>query len=189
MSDVPQPNPADSGSPGERPAAAARAGMPFGVTRLLVHWGLFLGVLGVLVGLGQWKPALVNVHFARATARLMGWVMALFGEQSSVSGIVVGTSICRFRIIGECTAYYPIAIYIAAVLAFPAPWLRRLLGVVAGVPVMLVINQVRLVSLCYINRSFPEQFETLHIVVWQSLIIFFTVLLWMLWATMFARRS
>lgn len=188
MSDEPHPKPADGGPPAEPP----RSGGPpsaGGLLRLLVHWGLFLGVLGVLVGLGQWKPAIVNVHLSEATARLMGWVMSLLGEESSVRGILVATRVCRFRIIGECTAYYPIAIYVAAVLAFPAAWLRRLLGVLLGVPALLLVNQVRLVSLCYLYREFPDHFETLHIVVWQSLIIFLTVLTWVLWVTLLARRS
>ena len=32
-----------------------------------------------------------------------------------------------------------------------------------------------------------ENFETLHVLVWQSLIIFFTVMLWILWVSTLAR--
>ena len=45
-----------------------------------------------------------------------------------------------------------------------------------------MINQVRLVSLFYIGHWFPGSFQTAHLVVWQSLMIFATVILWLLWA-------
>jgi exosortase/archaeosortase family protein len=156
---------------------------------LLKHWVLFLGVLGLMVALNQWKVNWVNIKFCQFTAKFFAGVMTLLGQNGHSVGVNVGTDICKFTIIGECTAYYPISIFIAAVVAFPTPWLRRLVGVVVGVPVMLLINQVRLVSLCYIDRVVSASaFDIIHIVIWQSLIIFLTVLLWVLWVTMYARR-
>ncbi len=155
---------------------------------LFKHWALFLGTLGGLIAINEWKVEWVNYHFTAFTAQFMAWWMRVLGHYAQASGIHVSTDICKFRIIGECTAYYPMSIFVAAVLAFPAPWSRRLLGVLLGVPVMLLINQVRLVSLCYIYRPYRELFDTIHIVVWQSLIIFFTVVLWIIWATTLGRR-
>ena len=156
---------------------------------LLKSWVIFLVVLGVMIAIYEANPRLVNRRFAMWTAELMGGIMNLLGEESWVRGIMVSCSVCRFRIIGECTAYYPISIYIAAVLGFPSPWRRRVLGVLLGLPVLLIINQVRLVSLCYLSRSVPEYFDMLHIVVWQSLIIFFTVLVWILWVMTIGRKQ
>jgi archaeosortase B (VPXXXP-CTERM-specific) len=156
---------------------------------LLSSWAIFLVVLGATVAINQWQTSWVNWHFAKFTAEIMGWIMRLFGEGGAVTGIHVSTNVCKFKIIGECTAYYPISIYIAAVLAFPSPWIRRIVGVLAGVPILLVVNQARLVSLCFLWRVFPNEFEMIHLVVWQSLIIFFTVLTWILWVTLYARRS
>ena len=156
---------------------------------LLKHWALFLGILGLMVAINQWKVDWVNIKFCRFTASFFAGIMTLLGQNGHSVGINVGSDICKFTIIGECTAYYPISIFIAAVVAFPTPWLRRLVGVVVGIPVMLLINQVRLVSLCYIDRTVSESaFNMIHIVVWQSLIIFLTVLLWILWVTTYARR-
>jgi archaeosortase B (VPXXXP-CTERM-specific) len=162
---------------------------PGGFRTLLVHWGIFLGILGATVAINEWQTSWVNIHLAKVTAEVMGWFTRLLGEGGSVTGIHISTNICKFKIIGECTAYYPISIYIAAVLAFPSPWLRRIVGVLVGVPILLVINQGRLVSLCYLQRVYPEHFDMIHLVIWQSLIIFFTVLTWILWVTLYARRS
>jgi archaeosortase B (VPXXXP-CTERM-specific) len=169
---------------------AASGGRSYrGLADLVRHWALFLGILGLAYALGEWKAKWVNVEFSVFTAKLMAWSMTLLGENGRSVGVNVGSDVCKFTIIGECTAYYPIAIYIAAVLAFPALWSRRILGLVLGLPLMLVINQVRLVSLCYIERAWPEYFDVIHIVAWQSLIIFCTVLLWILWVTTLGRRA
>ena len=178
-----------TGSTAASGSANAGSGGPGGWAPLIKHWATFLGVLGVLVAISQWQVRWVNVYFAQATASVMAFILKVIGIQGKATGIRVTSTVCKFQIIGECTAYYPIAIYIAAVLAFPAPWGRRVLGVLLGIPAILLINQVRLVSLCYLLRAFPEHFETIHIVIWQSLIIFFTVLIWILWVTTLARRS
>lgn len=155
---------------------------------LLRHWGIFIVVLGSVLGIRHWKPALVNQDFALFTTKLMEIVLNLMGKNATTNGLIITCEICSFRIIGECTAVYPMAIYVAAVMAFPSPLARRAVGVLLGIPVLLMINQVRLVSLCYFVRSYPEYFDTFHIVVWQSLIIFLTLLVWVVWASTVANR-
>lgn len=145
-------------------------------------------VLGSLVGVHQWKPALVNHHFSVFTAKLMTIALNLLGHDAFSKQLIVTCEICSFTIIGECTAFYPMSIYVASVLAYPSAWIRRAAGVLLGIPLLLAINQVRLVSLCYVVRSFPEHFDTIHIVVWQTLIIFLTLLVWIVWVATLANR-
>jgi archaeosortase B (VPXXXP-CTERM-specific) len=155
---------------------------------LIRHWALFTLILGAFVAVSEWASYWTNHRFSEVTAQWLALSLRLMGETPVVSGIKISCATCSFRIIGECTAYYPCTIFVSAVLAFPAAWTRKLLGVVLGVPAVLLVNQVRLVSLCYIADAFPEQFETIHIVVWQSLIIFLTVLLWIVWVITLAQR-
>ena len=49
------------------------------------------------------------------------------------------------------------------------------------------LNQVRLVSLFFIGRWFPNAFHTAHVLVWQSLIIFFTIVIWLIWTSRVSR--
>ena len=39
----------------------------------------------------------------------------------------------------------------------------------------------------YVQRLYPDAFEYMHMVVWQSLIVFLTGLLWLLWSTEFSQ--
>ena len=79
--------------------------------------------------------------------------------------------------------------YVAAVLAYPTSWARRLFGIVSGILAIQAINVVRVISLAYILKHFPDAFETAHLVVWQSLIVFLTVLLWVVWAVEFGGKE
>jgi archaeosortase B (VPXXXP-CTERM-specific) len=153
---------------------------------VLMYWGIFVGILGAFVTVNEMWRELVEVHFSTWTAEATGWVMRLIGMGAEVRGIRLANEFCRFIIIGECTAYYPIGIYLAAVLAYPVPWTRKLLGVVIGLPVIVAFNLFRLVSLCYIFRWWPDLFHAIHALVWQSLMIFFTIVVWMLWVSTIA---
>lgn len=152
------------------------------------RWLVFAAVVVAAAILDERFNSLVNRHLAGWTAWVTAGVLELLGVGGRQEGTLVVSSYCVFEIIGECTAYYPCAIFAAAVLAYPCKLSRRVLGLVLGIPLLLLINQARLVSLCYVYRWSQESFETIHMLVWQSLIIFFTVLLWVLWVSTLGRE-
>jgi archaeosortase B (VPXXXP-CTERM-specific) len=151
---------------------------------VLVYWVVFMGILGGMVFINEKWPKLVEVHFSVVTAEVAGWIMRVIGMGGTVDGIYITNPYCRFYIIGECTAYYPLAIYLAAVAAFPVALLRKLMGLAFGIPLLLLINQARLVTLCYIYSSYPDLFDAIHALVWQAMMIFFTVIVWILWVSL-----
>lgn len=155
---------------------------------ILGYWLIFIGILGGLVAANEIYPSLVSVHASRATASLLGFTMAILGSSGTVEGITFTNIHCRFHIISECTAYFPVAIFLASVLAYPCRIRAKLIGVLVGVPMVLLFNIGRLVTLCYIRSYYPSLFDTIHILIWQSLIIFFTVFLWILWVSTVASR-
>ena len=157
--------------------------------QLIQSWAIFLGVLALMVALNEWKSDWVNRIAAEWTADALGWTLGVLGEKATVSGVFVSCAKCNFQIIGECTAFFPISILIAAVLAAPVAWRAKLLGIALGAPILYLINLVRLVMLCFIHRSYPQAFETLHLLVWQSLMIFLTLLLWIVWFLFVTERD
>jgi len=153
---------------------------------LIKHWLLFIGVLCLFIALDQWANIWINTKLNAWTADFNAFLLDLLGLRGKSSGRYVWSSICYFEIIGECTAFYPCAIYISAVAAFPTRWTRKLFGIAVGLPTLLLFNQLRLVSLCYIAHWMPDSFEVMHVLVWQSVIVVFTVVLWLVWATTLA---
>lgn len=181
MSDTPAGSP-----PGERLPAGAPSGgrlrsalSHYGY--VFMYWLIFVGILGGMAYANEKYPALVEVHFSRWTAQGTGWIMRLLGMGGAVHGIEIVNPYCRFIIIGECTAYYPMGIFVAAVMAYPCRIIQKLVGFAWGLPVILLFNLLRLVTLCYVFRMYPTFFDAVHILVWQSLMIFFTILIWVLW--------
>jgi exosortase H (IPTLxxWG-CTERM-specific) len=163
-----------------------------GIVRLLSFWKNravlrtwvgFIVLYAVLMAvLFIWAAPLVNRQMAIFTARTTAWTLWLLGAQAQSAGTAVISPLFSFDVITECTAVFPMIIFVAAVLAYPAPWRRKLLGLAAGIPILIAINLVRLVSLFYVGYLYPKLFSTAHLVVWQSLMVFFTVLLWLFWA-------
>jgi exosortase/archaeosortase family protein len=75
------------------------------------------------------------------------------------------------------------------VLAFPASWKRRLLGLGAGFLAIQVLNLFRVVTLFWIGLHRPALFNSSHTVIWQSVVVLFGVLLFLIWASRERRLS
>ena len=155
-----------------------RARGPY-VLRALV---VFVATYGALMTIVFFLGANPVEHYVNLwTAKSAAWTLWLLGANGRAHADVVESSFSTIRILSECTALYPVVIFLSAVVASPASWTHKLVGVL-GVPILAVINLLRIVSLCYVDRWFPRAMDTAHFVVWQSLMVFFTVLLWLLWA-------
>jgi exosortase/archaeosortase family protein len=75
---------------------------------------------------------------------------------------------------------------VAARLAFPAAWRRRLAGLFVGFLAIQAVNLVRVVTLFWVGLHRPALFHSSHTVLWQSVVVLFGVLLFLFWA---ARES
>ena len=142
---------------------------------------LFFAVFAALHAVFQFAgDDLVDVA-TRWTAETTARALSLLGAEGRTEGTIVYSSIFAIDVILECTAIFPIALYFAAVVATPDSITSKLFGLAFGIPAILLLNLIRLVSLCYIGYWFPESFDTAHHLVWQSLIVFFTALVWIGW--------
>jgi exosortase/archaeosortase family protein len=79
-------------------------------------------------------------------------------------------------------------IFASAVLAFPAPWRARGIGLLLGSAAIQAINLVRVVALYLTGAYAPSWFDDAHTVIWQTVVILCGVLLWVFWATRFVPR-
>ena len=82
-----------------------------------------------------------------------------------------------------CDAVEPSALFVAAVMASPVPFLSRLSAAVGGTLILMLINLVRVISLFLIRVYAPGAFKIMHLDVWQALFIFLAIALWALWAS------
>ena len=102
---------------------------------------------------------------------------------------VLGTKFA-FIVIPDCGAIPSMAIFFAAVLAFPARWWKRFLGILIGIPILYGVNAFRLAFLAVIGAwdGGGARFKFAHEFVWQGIYIVFVVALWMVWVEFLVRR-
>jgi exosortase H (IPTLxxWG-CTERM-specific) len=125
--------------------------------------------------------------FTAGVAKAGGLAARLFGEKTTMVGTAIVSPRFAVNVRTGCNGLETIYIFAAGVLAFPAPWGRKLWGLLLGVFAIQLLNLVRIVSLFYIGVYFPKHFEDSHVVVWQAIVILFGVSLFLLWADRYAR--
>ena len=127
----------------------------------------------------------VSEPLAAAFASVSGLMLNLLSLKATATGTLLSIDGFAARIDDVCTGIFVVAIYLSAVLAYPSRVGEKLKGLFLGASAILILNMIRVVSLMYIGRFFPALFETAHLVVWQSLIIFSALLVWIYWTERF----
>jgi exosortase H (IPTLxxWG-CTERM-specific) len=87
-----------------------------------------------------------------------------------------------FKVIDECTGIEVIALFAAAVLAFPSRWRHRLTGLALGISALALLNLIRMVTLVWLGSTSPDALEYGHVYVWPTIILTVTLGIWLHWA-------
>ena len=80
-----------------------------------------------------------------------------------------------------CNGVEATIVLLAAILAFPAPWKHKLVGVAAGIVAVQGLNVLRVISLFYLGQWNRDVFEWAHLYVWQALIMLDVLIVWLVW--------
>ena len=102
-----------------------------------------------------------------------------------VSGTMISAPCFAVDIHNGCNGLEATFFVVAAILAFPATWRMRAIGVVAGTILIQLANLLRVVTLFLIGCRHRSWFETFHLAVWQTVIFALAVGFFILWS----RRS
>lgn len=129
---------------------------------------------------------MVNSFLKVLIAQTVGSILGLFNSGTHILGTTVQSGSSGFQIITACTGVFTMAIFLSAVLAYPCRIRAKLIGIALGLPTIFLVNLVRVISLYYVSLYRPELFEKAHLLIWQSLIIFAAILVYILWLERFA---
>lgn len=157
-------------------------------TRFVIVFVAVLTVTFTLVALQGVNDSLVEPYTA-FVARLSGGVLGLLGEDITVTGCDLRSPRFAVTIYNGCNGLVTGLIFVAAVLAYPASWRAKAVGVGVGLLAIQALNLLRIVALYYTGIYLPSHFDEAHVVVWQSLVILGGVVLWVLWARAASSRS
>lgn len=152
------------------------------MTRFFV---LFIVILVALLAAELTPPvqqALV-LPWTEALVRLSAGLITLFDSRVAASGKILQSTDNGFAVSIEagCNGIEAAIVLIAAMLAFPAPWKRRAIGILAGLCAVQALNIVRVISLFYLGQWNAGVFEWAHLYLWQALIMLDVLVVWLIW--------
>ncbi|HYH45576.1 MAG TPA: exosortase H [Thermoanaerobaculia bacterium] len=172
----------------QREQSASTPSPPKSKRREILFLVTFLLLLGTSFALVSWKPVNDGViePFTAGVARASAVLLNVLGQDVTLRGTVIQSPRFAVNIRNGCNGVETVLIFLSAVLAFPAPWRSRLLGLGLGILAIQAVNLVRVAALFLTGVYFPKFFDASHTLVWQSLVILFGVVLWIFWASRFA---
>jgi exosortase/archaeosortase family protein len=142
------------------------------VWRFVVTYFVLMGIFFFLMGFAPIQKYFdVNDLYSKAIVFVTHHILALFQVQSSYYGSVISLPGISLQVLFGCNGLEAVMIYAIAILAFPAPWKKKLLGIIGGFVVLQIINIVRIVGLAYAAAHYRSLFKILHIYVAQGVMI------------------
>jgi exosortase/archaeosortase family protein len=172
--------PLDGSLPAETKAPwGARHPQAVFVVRLAAWLALFLLVTeSELFTRNVRAPLCLGIAWSADKALLaFGFACGLEGNALSLGGFEV-------RVVEDCDGIFLVAVYLAAVLAFPvARGARARFAAAPGLAILLALNWLRVPTLLVIGAERPDWFDFAHAYVAQWGLVIVLVALWLIWAT------
>lgn len=119
-----------------------------------------------------------------------GKILLWFGEEVVVNNSTIISEKFAVSVIFDCCAIEPILIYLSAILSYPFHLKSKVIALAAGIPILIAVNIIRIVSLYYFGAYYGKLvMERMHLDVWQVLIIILSLTLFLFWIYFFGLRT
>jgi len=154
---------------------------------------LFLVYLFALFALELLQP--IDEHvilpFTAGIAKVSVWLVGLFDPNAVAYGKILESTKNGFAISIErgCNGVEAVIILVSAMLAFPAPWKHRLVGIGLGFIAIQALNLVRIISLFYLGQWNRTWFDWFHLYLWQALIVLDALVAFLIWLRYLPREE
>jgi exosortase H (IPTLxxWG-CTERM-specific) len=146
---------------------------------------LFLLILGALFVAELLQPVEQHViePFTGAIAHVCAWLVSTFDPHTMAIGKELHSTTNGFAISIErgCNGVEAVIILVSAMLAYPAPWRYKLIGIGAGFVAIQALNLVRIISLFYLGQWNRTWFDWFHLYLWQALIVLDALVAFLVW--------
>lgn len=129
--------------------------------------------------------------FTSFVAHISAAVMKLWDSDISSAGKIIWHDGSGFAISVEagCNGVEAGIVLTAATIAFPSAWKQRLLGIVSGIITIQTLNLIRIITLFYLGQWNKSAFEWAHLYLWQALIMFDVLIVFLFWLTWVSATS
>lgn len=145
---------------------------------------LFIFAVGVIVFyIFTFSPFFKNFFptYLSFQANLSHIILNILGQNTTLNGVSISTEEFAIQFVWGCDGLEPTALFIAAILAFPAPLRLKIAGILIGSLSLLFLNIVRVICLFLIGVYYPNIFDVMHLEIWQMIFIFLALIFFMIW--------
>lgn len=149
--------------------------------RFLLLFAAIFGVLYFFFGVAPGIRFGVIKPYTRFLARGVVAIINLFGAGAAADGTIVSSERFSMNIAMGCDGVEASSLLAAGVLAFPTSWRAKAIGLAVGLPLIHVINLLRLVGLFYAGLYLPDVVEGIHVYVAQTIVILLSTAILILW--------
>ncbi len=131
-----------------------------------------MGVFFFIIGFVPLQKVIdINGGYTRGVVAVTSRVLGILNIPSTCSGSIIRLPSIALDVKFGCNGLEAVMIYSVAVIAFPASWKKRLMGIAVGFAVIQVVNILRIAGLAYSGVHFPGLFEYIHIYIAQGIMI------------------
>jgi exosortase family protein XrtM len=163
-------------APPRAPRSWSRHPAVFFVLFVIFFLALQQGYLWLREQTGNAWSARLNTSVA---VRLINLLDATADAQALHTEIIAPRA--RVEIMKGCEGSDVVLLAVAALLAFPLPLFRKMLGLLAAALLIYVVNLIRITSLFFVLAYRPQWFDLLHGAIWQTLIILLVAAFFLVW--------
>lgn len=130
-----------------------------------------------------WAQQWFVLPWTSALANMSAWLIQWLDASVITFGKVIQSTQNQFAISIEagCNGIEAMIVLLAAIIAFPSPWLYKLSGLFWGFIAIQSINLVRIISLFYLGQWNYTWFEWAHLYIWQALIMLDALIVFLIW--------
>ncbi len=143
---------------------------------------LFLASIGLIL-LDTVLPVIIINEFCLFLTNASGFIIHLFDPQVLVQADVLRLPKSGFalRVTDECSGLQFTFLLVAGMLAFPTLWKYKIFGSIVGIIIIQSMNIIRLISLLYLGKFYPEHFDLVHENLWPVFLNIDLVLIFIGW--------
>ena len=153
-----------------------------GIIKFLVTYVALMGLFLLLIGYEPIKRVLdIDGLYSRGIVAVTAFFLESAGMAVRTSGTILNIPGVALDIRFGCNGLEAVLIYSVALLAFPAPWIKRVTGILAGFVIMQALNIVRIIALALVRVHYPGFFELFHIYIAQGVLIAVALVLFIAW--------
>ena len=152
---------------------------------IFLAWQMSLFGLNMLGWVQQHLVLPWTALLARVCAHLVLW----FDTTAAAAGKVLWNTVSGFGVSIEpgCNGIEACIVLFAAIMAYPASWRHKVIGIVAGFAAVQGVNVLRVISLFYLGQWRTDVFNFAHEYLWQGLIMLDVLVVWLLWVRVVVR--